>query len=373
MDIGGVLPGIMRNRAQSGSTLSSIPPREGRLDAIQHLRAIASISVVLFHASHILHLKGVEGGLSSTFGWHFGRFGVVMFFTISGFLMARIMVNAAPTLFLFQRIARIYPTYWMVAILVLLAHMAGGEDLMFDIRALLLLPGGAWQYLLGVEWTLPYELVFYALISALIWIGARQHVTLVASLWIVLIIVAQRYWPEVQNAWQFPSVFQLPWIDFSAAFACGLLIPFLLRSAVFRMTCGLLGLVSLALSEYVAPYSMAFLIAGCSLLTGAAASSRFWNGMNLSILRQLGDWSFAIYLCHVPVILLFSGIFLSHLSPIPLWLGCIVAAMLVGSAVGILDVKIHRSISRSSKTLPNRMLVFLNCAFLLSLLCSMVL
>jgi peptidoglycan/LPS O-acetylase OafA/YrhL len=361
----------------AGSILTSKSSSEEqpkiRLDAIQHLRAIASISVLLFHASHLLHLKGVESEILSRFGWHFGRFGVVMFFTISGFLMARIMVHASPNMFLFQRVTRIYPTYWAVAILVLLLHLAGGEQLSFDIRALLLLPGGAWQYLLGVEWTLPYELVFYAFIFFLLCFRAEKHVNILSLVWIILIIAIQNYWPQIQIFWQFPSIFQLPWIDFSSAFACGLLIPAFLRYSAVRLMRGFLGLASLFLSEYVAAYSMSFLIAGCALLVAAAASSKLWNNVDLSFLRKLGDWSFAIYLCHVPVILLFSGTFLNYLNPVLLWAGSIAAAMLVGCSVGAVDVNLHKFISIRRNILPNYVLSALNCTFLLSLAYSIFL
>ena len=70
---------------------------------LQYLRAIAAFSVVLCHASY--YLKEVRGGawLWDTFG-RAGLFGVMLFFAISGFLMAQLAPEAAAPRFMAHRL-----------------------------------------------------------------------------------------------------------------------------------------------------------------------------------------------------------------------------------------------------------------------------
>jgi peptidoglycan/LPS O-acetylase OafA/YrhL len=70
-----------------------------RLIYLQYLRALAAISVLLYHASY--YLSAIDGHpyfLRIFTGW-FGNFGVTLFFAISGYLMATLARKSSPSTF----------------------------------------------------------------------------------------------------------------------------------------------------------------------------------------------------------------------------------------------------------------------------------
>jgi exopolysaccharide production protein ExoZ len=76
--------------------------------SLQYIRAIAALSVVMFHI--------LEG---TNHKWPIGAKGVDIFFVLSGFLMFSISERRqlSPKQFLSDRVARILPTYWLATII----------------------------------------------------------------------------------------------------------------------------------------------------------------------------------------------------------------------------------------------------------------
>jgi hypothetical protein len=145
------------------------------LNNIQALRAFAALNVVFFHiiiASNSYN-QGV-GFFSFLTGW--GANGVDIFFVISGFIMVYIQDKKSRTAlsFLYNRIVRIAPIYWLLTILVVsiyfvlpsvfrelkpsLGHFL--SSVTFTSQAL-----GYGLPTLYVGWTLEYEMFFYVLFS----------------------------------------------------------------------------------------------------------------------------------------------------------------------------------------------------------------
>jgi exopolysaccharide production protein ExoZ len=78
---------------------------------LQYLRALAAVSVVVCHASYYLMAARGDSSLWVTFG-RGGLFGVMLFFAISGYLMAQLAPGATSLRFMAHRLIRIYPPYW---------------------------------------------------------------------------------------------------------------------------------------------------------------------------------------------------------------------------------------------------------------------
>jgi exopolysaccharide production protein ExoZ len=78
---------------------------------LQYLRALAAVSVVVCHASYYLMAARGDSSLWVTFG-RCGLFGVMLFFAISGYLMAQLAPGATSLRFMAHRLIRIYPPYW---------------------------------------------------------------------------------------------------------------------------------------------------------------------------------------------------------------------------------------------------------------------
>lgn len=141
------------------------------LASIQCMRAVAALMVVLCHVSAVGELYL---GQSNSAAW--GMYGVDVFFVISGFVMTYTSANlwgkrgqARP--FLLRRIFRIYPIYWQFTFVIILMlwlkpelmHMTADHKPSV-IKSLLLWPQWT-DPLLGVGWSLVYEMYFYVIFA----------------------------------------------------------------------------------------------------------------------------------------------------------------------------------------------------------------
>lgn len=145
------------------------PPRGNpRFPAIDGLRAVAAITVIVYHADLIT--GATHTGIGRIFDQ--GGIGVTLFFVITGFLLYRPMVAAAagfapPTStarFYLRRVLRIAPAYWFaLAVLVPVlhyAHPAGIANVLF-----LQIYRPAWvRSGIPPGWSVCVEMSFYALL-----------------------------------------------------------------------------------------------------------------------------------------------------------------------------------------------------------------
>jgi hypothetical protein len=102
----------------------------------------------------------------------------------------------------------------------------------------------------------------------------------------------------------------------------------------------LLALVSVGLpigdSRFVSGILAALMVAG--ILRSEPRVAR----PALDPLKKVGDWSYALYLCHVPIILVALRLAPLQMNPVLLWF-CTIAACLAASAlIGTLDVRLYR-------------------------------
>lgn len=148
-----------------------------RYDGIQVLRVLAALLVVITHST----FYAFERLDSNVYVWRYGSIGVDIFFIISGFIMisaSGIASNKAIkwTAFIKNRLVRIIPMYWLATILKVVALIIVPSMVLhavFDIERIfysfLLLPqvnpDGRYEPLLGVGWTLIYEMFFYVVFT----------------------------------------------------------------------------------------------------------------------------------------------------------------------------------------------------------------
>lgn len=153
-----------------------------RVIAIQHLRAVAAFSVLVFHALE-----------STTHRFIVGAAGVDLFFVISGFVMGLLLADPAarPASFLQRRFLRVAPFYWLATFLtaglwVLRPDLFPWMDVTAPdlLRSLLFVPyvaahGSSPVLLQG--WTLTYEAAFYVLCAAALFAAPARRLPLVAA------------------------------------------------------------------------------------------------------------------------------------------------------------------------------------------------
>lgn len=319
----------------------------GRNHLLQYLRAVAAVSVVLYHASHyLLQFRG-NADMISVFDPFFGKFGVILFFAISGYLMAELAVTTPPARFLAHRVIRIYPIYWLTVTIVVVINLLLKLPSPFDLVSLLLVPGGTQTYLLGIEWTLPFELTFYLIVFGVMVAGLRERLPVLAAGWVIAILVLLAVKPEWQQG-QFPTLLHLPVSENSLPFAAALLIPAAIRRGLVPAVTPLLGAALVVAARLVPEQTVPLLSAGCVLLVAAAARPRATASRPaFPALVAMGDWSFALYLCHTSIIVWVYRLAGPSVDSMVLWPVAVGGAVLASVGLGKLDLALYGRLKRA--------------------------
>jgi exopolysaccharide production protein ExoZ len=311
-------------------------------EAIQCLRGLAALFVVLYHASVYCGRQFGESGWASAFDGRFGLIGVAVFFTISGLLMADLIQRIDPWRFLAHRIVRIYPAYLLaVAALMLLITIhasTGGRS--FHFFSLMLVPAGQRPYYLGVEWTLVFECTYYLALFLIALAGWQRYLNGIVLFWLLVIAVCNVFFWSNNDTLLFP--FYSIWLSAAnVAFIGGLLIPWLSRMPIPTGT----GVIAFCILMVMPPTNLT--IARWS--AGAVATLFVLDAVRVQFPRRfllglpkLGDWSYALYLCHVPIVLLVYRWWATPTAVGAAWFTAVSAALIVAICFGMLDVRIYR-------------------------------
>src|SRR4051812_7640375 len=161
------------------------PSTSQQFDALQVLRALAAGLVVYQHAFANWAEKGIGQGAAPLID-HLGEFGVKLFFVISGFIIVHTASqlpqgwDSAKT-FWRRRIRRIVPLYWIVTTVYLAKNLLVGQS--YSPHEILgsyffipyVNPQGLVQPILGLGWSLDFEMFFYMLFGALFFLPRRWH------------------------------------------------------------------------------------------------------------------------------------------------------------------------------------------------------
>tara|TARA_R110002020_G_scaffold87764_8_gene216077 strand:- start:3596 stop:4663 length:1068 start_codon:yes stop_codon:yes gene_type:complete len=319
-----------------------------RFLTIQYLRGLAAMLVLASHAL-LYPLIGEHLGYGRL-GW----LGVILFFVISGFIMVVVTGETAFSArdFLRRRFIRVVPMYWLATLLAAaLALMAPQvfKTTVYDgtelVLSLLFIPfyNAASQglhplYKLG--WTLNYEMFFYLSFALLGFLRVGSRVIWLtlgfASLaGLGLILQPQAAIPQFYTSF-------MP-LAFCAGAWLGL--------ATLR---GTLGRLSKPVSAIIAVIGLLALIEGFAwdrhlvedggafvgLLVFAAAlvllAVRFEPQLpRLNLFEALGDASYSIYLSHIYVVAILSGIAFRLLDPGNLLVDLLIAGLTIAGGLGL--------------------------------------
>lgn len=202
----------------------------------QPSKTIALVQVLRFFAAAIVLFSHIEDRTvpmaekfhSQGFAFGFnGRFGVDIFFVISGFIMGWIGLKAfgernAPRNFIVDRVTRIVPLYWLctlalVVVTLLLAHF-GNPDATDKIdfgvvKSLFFIPylndAGKHRPFLGQGWTLDHEMMFYAIFAACLFFKRGWGIILMGAafgaLYIATLLPGM---PHIVRIWGDPIIFE---------------------------------------------------------------------------------------------------------------------------------------------------------------------
>ena len=154
------------------------------LVSIQYLRALAALAVAVYHASQWLPGQVFD----------LGRGGVDIFLIISGVIMWKVTGAAerAPGTFVWRRITRVAPLYWLVTLVLTGVALVwpGFLDNVHPVASHVLLslafiphmdPKGLPFPLYGPGWSLNYEAFFYLLFAAVLVAPRRWQARLICG------------------------------------------------------------------------------------------------------------------------------------------------------------------------------------------------
>jgi peptidoglycan/LPS O-acetylase OafA/YrhL len=288
-------------------TVSASVSRARQLGSLQVLRAVAALMVVFFHLN-VYTLPEVARTEPLWAGFNMGYAGVEIFFVLSGFLMYHVhapdfgLPGRLPR-YALKRVVRILPFFWLVLAGVVALRVASGQsfpDTRSIIVSMLLLPDET-HHLLGVQWTLSFEMFFYFIFGIAIldsrigialgalWFGASAAAMFLPgapfgsdflvspyNLLFLFGILAGRYWRHVSR----------------------FTLPMLLAGITLYLAVGLaeaIGGLEFSKSLRTVLFGL-----GATAIVAALVSLEDTGRLRIpSVLIFLGDASYSIYLTHI--------------------------------------------------------------------------
>ncbi|CAN5604919.1 acyltransferase [soil metagenome] len=286
---------------------------------IQYLRGFAALYVVTYHVNADFHFPIFA----------YGYLGVQLFFMISGFLMTYIhgqdrgLPDAAT--FLRKRLVRIYPAYMIAFIpVVLIFHFMASKGFAWHrdpiniVRNLFLLHNPA-QSILGVSWTLVYELMFYAIFCTWV-IALQQKISMLLVGWLVLIL-GNVYFLQLATG-------QLLFLDqINLYFIAGCFVALVYQRVPYKTNRALLllALVIFVLCPFISTATISIFIT-CFILCFICVL--YTTERPSQFLVTLGNASYSIYLTHLTIIAVGTSVIKQSWIMAPLFLVCVVAGLL---------------------------------------------
>ncbi len=320
---------------------------------IHALRAVAAIAVIYSHAEFVAQ---AYGGIVYERRLPLAYLGVILFFAISGFVIA---LNRRRGIgeFVLHRLLRIYPSYWLAILIEVTAFAAIGGGKAVTPASLFLYPSATVNDATAIPyWTLAFEVTFYALASLAFALRLSDRtLTIIAVGWIVAVnlFAASPNGPDyltAVTAYSFPG---FPKILLSSAvqvFPMGLLCG--IHFATLRHASRWI-YAAAAVMALVASFGFPFdWFATKHLLTlGIAASCLVLAVADLDlgsrIVTLLGNASYGIYLMHFPAM-----VFAASLAPGLAHLGFgyfFTVALIAGTGFGLLDHRLYRTLAAASR------------------------
>jgi len=348
-------------------------------DDIQCLRAIAILMVIMQHYRARLPTPDAYFRMFEYFGFWSG---VDVFFAISGFLICQTFlrdVHSAPSRrkavasFWKRRFARLFPAFALWAVLSVGAAFVarsypGAEPARIAVGAGMALIGLSNLYWVncvqataaacgsadfnGVTWSLSLEWQLYALLTTLI--------LLIGKRWAVAVMLCIGLAMSVLDA---PS-FSYPWALRVQAFALGALVYLVFAPASDALPriamprwLAFIGLVTgilictIAPANLPQPFVLPTIALGASICLLSSLRGDAFSGLApASPLVWIGERSYSIYLCHLPLILIIREIMLRTTGLEPtvenVMLAVVGSAVLIGVASNLSYCRIELPFQR---------------------------
>jgi exopolysaccharide production protein ExoZ len=350
-------------------------PQNGYL---QQLRGVAALMVLLFHAALAMEKIRGSSALTQIFDFRFGLYGVCFFFALSGYLMAGAIRRQGSSHFLAARALRIYPMFFLTAgLTVLLYAIFFGSVSVHPVGWLLMPYTPRGMEALGVEWTLVFEMTFYVVLFVIAAAGLRSFIPALAALWTGAIVAAGiAWWPLQEWAIAWP-VYEMLLVLPSLGFAGGLLIEHLkppppVGVAVAACTAAMAAHGYLDrmtnTSRYLAGACAVILVASLGARDRVVPSGGIGRNLNMAA-EKLGDWSYALYLCHLPICILLYTQLPAHVPASLAFSMVLIVSITVAALLGTLDVRLYQKVKSALRATPSAPVKVMSGLYLTAFIC----
>ncbi|SUX91575.1 Acyltransferase family [Citrobacter koseri] len=304
------------------------------LKGLQYLRGIAAVMVVLLHArisvNHYLVAISERQLLFPENHWAaFGRFGVDIFFVISGFVISitlfKLNMDSMSDIrkFIRKRIIRVAPLFWVCLITYIITMYFTNPRASFD--ALKIFTGAVFQFYsdargnpstyYGVSWTLNYEMLFYMSVGMFVIIFRKYWAASVSVLFLCTSYLFYVYGKDMNVVQKF--VFN----PITLEFILGVLVAHIYnRNVRINPFIGVPLIVVCFLYIYYIPvrglsdwYIGRTINAAipAAIIVMCIVNLEFKNFIANKILMAVGDSSYSLYLVHSIIFIWLNYIFVS--------------------------------------------------------------
>ena len=305
----------------ANKSITAISAAPKNLQLIQVLRGVASLLVLLLHATKNFATVSNKPFLNDFF--EFGGSGVDIFFVLSGFIITYTSIKGLSQpnkLFAFirRRMVRIFPIYWIIITLLLIAqfvlpdlyrsHYFFTPGTFFSTW--FLLPGHSMVN--GVSWTLSFELFFYLLFSLAFIIPVKKWAYCLFVLYALVLIAIPILGYNFENGNEWVKLISYPMnVEFFMGVTAALIIPKIIaRAALPLITTGIILFLAAGIfynnDHYLVGNTfnrvIIFGIPSFLIITGLVKFELLHKISTPRLLILMGEASYSLYLLHLPLI-----------------------------------------------------------------------
>ena len=316
---------------------------------LQAGRGVASLFVVLFHATVIVESPKYWNSLAFNGAFLFGNSGVDFFFVLSGFIILhahRLDVGHSARLwrYMWKRFVRVYPLYWLVTLIVGLLLVVTHNPHAVLIANSFALIGTRPDAVLVVAWTLFHEILFY-LLFALVLVVPRVGMFVMLIWWTACLVFVRT--PE--------PIYVLSPINLLFGFGIAAQVAtrrWTIPGFVLPLGVAAYGALAFCVVTGRAPpmpmQHLGFGAAAALIVCGAVSLERAKGTKPPMLLSRLGDASYALYLIHYPLLSLCAKLWmrLSFLRAAPAELAFTVMVIVCVAAGWGLHIAVEKPLSR---------------------------
>ena len=296
---------------------------------IEILRLLTSLSVLIFHYIHFFYpfnsFYNPELKIDSTqfpfffileLIYEYGRYGVQMFWAISGFVFAHVYLDQLNKIsskdFLINRIARLYPLHLLTLILVAGLQILSfetngnfeiyeGNDLYHFILNLLYVHG--WGFAKEASfnaptWSVSIELIIYFIFFISITLLNKFKIKFVVLIYLILLLI--------DKYWEIKSFYITAFFDSFRLFFSGIFVHYLYLKIENKLYLILLSVILFFVS-LLGSFKLFILFPSIILFLSVLGTIK--NKKLGSFFQFSGDLTYALYLLHIPTQILIILIF----------------------------------------------------------------